>query len=547
MTGFGTLLILFIRSRPGAFWAGLALSFVALLAGTALLGLSGWFITASALAGVAGTGLVFDFFRPSAGIRFLAIARTAARYGERLTTHDATLKFLAAMRVRLLIGFARQPFASMMRLRGAVSLSRLTADIDALDQLYVRVLAPLVALGLSLGMAGVLIGWLASPALALLVVGVVAGTGLVMMGMAARGGDGPARRFGLGLEAQRLRLVDLRIGLVDLAMAGALPAQIEAVRRAGAYTAAARARLERTSHRVALLGGLATAGAAAGSIMLAADHTVPVALAAIAVFVSLGLGEGLMAWQRGVIELGRARLALRRMDLSAGPSDQERGAANEPSCSGHPQSLDFDRVGLIRQAARAPVIEDFSLSLKAGEWVVLTGPSGSGKSTLLGLAAGVEKPTAGAVRIGGVGVDRFDEAGLRARIAVFSQHTQLMRGTIADNLRLACPDADDDQLWDALRCVCLDEVVAARGGLGAALGEGGTGLSGGEMRRLCLARIVLRDTLLILLDEPTAGLDDALAGRVMANLRARWTQKIVLMAAHARVEQSVADRSVQLG
>ncbi|MEW6256643.1 MAG: ABC transporter ATP-binding protein, partial [Pseudomonadota bacterium] len=137
---------LFLAERKGMLAAGLALSALTLLAGVALLGISGWFITATALAGLsAATAMAFDVFAPAAAIRLLAIGRTASRYGERLTTHDAALTLLAGLRERLFRGWAQPGAARALRARPAKLLFRLTADIDALDSLYLRLVVPLAA------------------------------------------------------------------------------------------------------------------------------------------------------------------------------------------------------------------------------------------------------------------------------------------------------------------------------------------------------------------------------------------------------------------
>ena len=160
-----------LREQSTALWRGAALSLIVLLMGVALLGLSGWFITAAAVAGLAGMGAVFDVFRPSAMVRFLALGRTAARYGERLLTHDAVLRALETLPLGVLRGMLRLPSERMAQVRGAQALNRLTADIDALDGLVLRLVFPLAAglLALIISFAG--LWWLADLWIALWVAG----------------------------------------------------------------------------------------------------------------------------------------------------------------------------------------------------------------------------------------------------------------------------------------------------------------------------------------------------------------------------------------
>lgn len=174
MSALWHMLVLFHRAHAGAVWGGLALMLATLAGGALLLGLSGWFIAACAAAGGAGAGIAFEFFRPSAGVRFLALGRAAARWGERVTTHDATLRFLADLRLRLFSGLAALPWAALGPLRRAAALNRVTADVDALDGLYLRLAAPPIALALTLLLAAALLGWLVNGSVALAVTGVVA-------------------------------------------------------------------------------------------------------------------------------------------------------------------------------------------------------------------------------------------------------------------------------------------------------------------------------------------------------------------------------------
>jgi ATP-binding cassette subfamily C protein CydC len=154
---------LILLDQRSAMLRGAALSVVVLARGAALLGLSGWFITAAAAAGLAGTGAVFDVFRPSAMVRFLALGRAAARYGERMLTHEATLRALESLRLRVLSAHLTAPYPRMIQARGAQALNRLTADIDALDGVPLRLVLPAMA-GLAVQvMALIMLWWLVAP------------------------------------------------------------------------------------------------------------------------------------------------------------------------------------------------------------------------------------------------------------------------------------------------------------------------------------------------------------------------------------------------
>ncbi|MFC7552028.1 hypothetical protein ACFQU7_06760 [Pseudoroseomonas wenyumeiae] len=260
---------LFWQERRSALLGGAAMMAMTLLAGIALLGLSGWFITATALAGLSGAALAFDVFIPGAGIRLLALVRTGARYGERLVTHDATLRVLAGLRERLFRGHATTEGAEALQRRPARLLFRLTSEVDALDSLYLRVLAPLTA-ALLVSLA-VLAGlWLAAPALAwpLLVLLLLAG-GLLPWWI-AHAALRPGRRRAAAIEALRSRAIDAAQGQVDLLMAGRTGAQAASIMAADARLAAAEDALSRLETRGAALLFLAGQAALVGTLLIAA-------------------------------------------------------------------------------------------------------------------------------------------------------------------------------------------------------------------------------------------------------------------------------------
>jgi ATP-binding cassette, subfamily C, bacterial CydC len=532
------------QRRPLAYGGALAL--VVLLMGAALLGLSGWFITAAAAAGLAGIGATFDVFRPSAMVRFLALGRTAARYGERLTTHDATLKVLASLRVRLLESFAARPFGEITRLRGARALNRITADVDALDGIPLRLILPIAA-GLAAHLvAFAVLWWLADLRVAAAILAIyLSGTTAVFALSAARAhrASAAAER---AAQSFRARLIDLLRARTDLVVHGRIPAELTALRGADDERRALQARLDRVGRRAgaALTLVASSAGAAALYIglSLAEAGSLTPAIAAMGFFTALGLAETIAPMSRAVTELGRMTLAATRMGevLDAPPAPAPDRAAPRPASTA--PVLALDAVTLHRPGAAAPVFAGFSLALAAGETVALTGASGSGKSTVLELAAGLATANAGTVSLLGHPIADWPESALRDRVMLVAQRARLVAGTLRENLALAAPDADDAALNAVLDTCQLTEVFAAREGLDTLLGPGGGGLSGGQARRVVLARALLRRPALLLLDEPTEGLDHATARAVLNALRAALPDAAILIAAHRKVEIDAAAR-----
>ncbi|CAB4326556.1 thiol reductant ABC exporter subunit CydC [Brucella sp. 191011898] len=527
------VLRLFFRSRAVALYAGIAAATITVLAGIALLGLSGWFITATAIAGLsAATAVAFDVFAPAAGIRLLAILRTGARYLERLVTHDATLAVLAALREKLFRSWAQPSAAHALLKRPARLLFRLTADIDALDSLYLRVLVPIGAALATALFAGVALGFM-HPLFGLLVALTLLVIGLGLPVIAAMRSEPAMRRRAKGTEALRARAIDLVAGQTELLMAGRMEAQQAALVRADAYMGSADKALNRIeiatgaglgiAHAALLAGGLAGVGLLVGAGMIDA----PVAV--LGILIILGAMEPFAALRRGAMELGRTVLAARRV----GPQLEEpaQAACLPLPVPGH--AVVLENVSVRHEGAVATALKGFNLDIAEGERVAVVGTSGAGKSTLFNLLAGEIAAESGSVAV------------LPARL--LTQRTELFQDSLRNNLLLAKPDATDAELIDALQAAGLGEFMQnAPAGLDTALGEGGMGLSGGQARRLALARLFLTDAPLWELDEPTEGLDHATAEDVLARLSEKAVDRTLLIATHIGREAKICNRIIVL-
>ncbi|UVH59770.1 ATP-binding cassette domain-containing protein [Variovorax paradoxus] len=522
----------FLAAQPRPLLLGCLLAAVTVLAGMALLGLSGWFITATALAGLhAATAFTFDVFMPSAGIRLLALGRTASRYGERLVTHDATFAVLATLRVRLFRGWAKAEAARELLMRPARLLFRLTADIDALESLYLRLLVPAAAaLGAAM-LAGVVLGFMhAAMGLALMLWLVTAGWGIAFL--VARRARRPAVQRAHAIEALRARAVDLVAGQTDLVMAGRIDAQREALMNADMHLAKADLALNKLEAAAGFAygsaGTLTLVGVLLAVGLLVGEGVIGAPAAALALLVALTATEPFAALRRGALDAGRTWLAVRRLAPRMSEESASTSTSNEPDAT---LALQLQRVTVVHARSRTPVLSDVTLALNAGERVALIGASGAGKSTLLAAIAGEITPQAGSKSA--------------QPACLLTQRTELFQDSLRDNLRLAAPNATDDQLHAVLHAAGLeDEVRALATGLDTRLGEGGLGLSGGQSRRLALARLLLRPVPLWLLDEPTEALDAATAHDVLHRLVQHAGSRTLLIATHLRREAALADRLV---
>ncbi|KZS50892.1 MULTISPECIES: amino acid ABC transporter ATP-binding/permease protein [Rhizobium] len=527
-TNLKPLLRLFFAERRRALLLGAALSAATVTAGIALLGLSGWFITATSLAGLSAAAITFDVFAPSAGIRLLAIVRTAARYGERLATHDATLGVLAALRERLFRGFAEPSAARTLLYRPARLLFRLTADIDALDSLYLRILVPAtVAIGAALA-ASLALG-LMHPVFGLCFGLFLAGAGLGLPLIAGRGARKHARRRAHGIEGLRSRTIDLVAGQTDLLMAGRLAAQRHAIMAADSYAAHADDRLNRVETGLTFGFGLVSTLLLTASLLavaaLAEAKVITAPVAALGLLVAFAAVEPFAALRRGALELGRTLLAAARIaPRFAAATEPEPLAAPLPG-----YAFSLADVSAFHENSAAPALEGIELTLQQGERLAVIGSSGAGKSSLLALLSG-ELPA----RTGSVAV---------TTATLLTQRTELFEDSLRGNLCLANPDASEGRLLEVLAAAgLLADIEAMPRGIDTPLGEGGIGLSGGQSRRLALARLFLRDTPLWLLDEPTEGLDGATARDVIGRLSSMAAGRSLVIATHIRREADIADR-----
>ncbi|WP_138933436.1 amino acid ABC transporter ATP-binding/permease protein [Roseovarius arcticus] len=519
---------LLVSASPWAMVRGAALSIIVLLMGTALLGLSGWFITATGIAGIAGIGIAFDVFRPSAGVRFLALGRTAARYGERILTHDATLRALAALRVTLLRRQARLGDRDLASLRSEAVLTRIVSDVDALDGVVLRLLLPGLAALATHALVFLALGWLAGWPVAWAVLGGYIPLAALIFWRLARRSIQPSDAVEAQDQKLRRGVIDMIRNRQSLILDARLGKREAALMDLNSDTRTAARALDLADRNAgaalsALFAAVTGLALLTGEWMVARGLVGP-AVGAISVFVALALAETLLQLRRGFSDYGRMVGAARRIggEAKTQPDISERTA------------MDLKNVPIlsIRKS-------NLSLDLDARDAIALTGPSGCGKTSLLMQIAGLAESNG--IAILGRHPRDWPEAALRDVVAMVPQRSALIAGTVRENLYLAT-DARDDEMWRALTAVALDDVIRERGGLDAMLAEAGAGLSGGQARRLTLARAILKSPQLLLLDEPTEGLDPETASRVLSGIQAALPEAAILAVLHRGADHSVFDR-----
>lgn len=526
-----------------------ALLFTTMLAGVGLLGLSGGFLTAAALAGALGMGGTFNFFSPSAGIRALTMARIVSRYFEKLVGHDATLRIARDLRVWFFQRALPLAPARLGSSRTGELLARLITDIGEVDGLMVRAISPLLALaGIALATVGAaaLIYWPA--ALLLLVLALLVGISVPVF--AVRRGD--------AVEAERAQQrASLRTlafeGLEGAADLTALDARDDWALRVDA--AAQQLACSDQRRRGRLIGGNVLHSALAGLGLLAMlwlaltafqAGEVEAPFAATLVFLTVALlevaaGSGI-AWQA----LQSARVAGKRLRQIVDQAPAVQDPAQPRAVAADAAAVVFEQVVFAWPGETRRLLDGVDLQLAPGERIAIRGDSGCGKTTLSALLLRLWDPQQGAVRFGGVDLREFAQDDWYRQIAWLPQGAQVFAGSIADNLRLGDPQAGDDALWAVLAQVRLSDWAQQQGGLAAWVGENGATMSAGQARRLALARALLRNAPIMVLDEPTEGLDVDTAHALLLDLAAALGQRSLLMITHDRLPEGVVQREYRL-
>lgn len=527
----------FLQLYRRHFWRlllGILLAIITLLASTGLLTLSGWFLAASSLAGSAGL-YSFNYMLPAAGVRGAAIIRTAARYFERLVSHDGTFRVLQHLRVftfRRLLPLAP---AGLAVFRQGDLLNRFVADVDTLDHLYLRVISPFLGAVAVIIVVTLGLSWL-DVTLALTLGSMMLFTLLLLPPLFYRAGRPAGETITTQRAYYRLQLTRWLQAQAELSLYGGL----ESSRR---QLDESEQRWQQAQSRQASLAGLSQAlllliSGITVTLMLwlsaggVGEWPQPGALIALFVFCSLAAFEALAPVSAAFLHLGQVFSSADRVSqiINARSGVQFPDGPGDPA----PQvgALELKQVTFTYPNGLSPALHRLSLKIVPGETVALLGPTGCGKTTLLQLLTRAWDPQEGEIWLQGRPLTQWREPALRAAISVVSQRVHLFNQTLRDNLLLAAPGSSDAELAAVLKQVGLETLLTTSEGLNAWLGEGGRQLSGGELRRLAIARALLHDAPIMLLDEPTEGLDAETEQHILTLLARVTAHKTVIMVTH---------------
>ncbi|EOG9060169.1 cysteine/glutathione ABC transporter ATP-binding protein/permease CydC [Vibrio fluvialis] len=520
---------------------GMLLAFVTLCASIGLLTLSGWFLSAAAVAGLTIARETFNYMLPGAFVRGFAMGRTAGRWGERVVSHNATFKLLTDLRIFFFEKLAPMIPGRVSNLRDADLLNRLVADIDAMDHVYLRLISPVTVGVLGIAALTTLLCWF-DMALGLTLGGVLLVLLFVWPVMFYKLGKRNGAELTQHKAEMRVATLDWLQGYSELTIFGA-----ESRYRDAIY--AAQEKLLANQKVNASFTGLASALLLLANgwtlvlmLWLAADGVngqAPDPMIALVVFATMASVELLMPIAGAFQHLGQTLTSARRLNEIILSEPDVKFPSEETRHSGQ-FDITFENLTFNYSGGEQPALKDVSLTIPAGNKVAIVGQTGSGKSTLIQLLCRYWDAQQGDIRIAGMRLQEWKESDLRAAISVVSQRVDILNGSLRDNLIMAKPTANDNELSAMLERVGLGKLLEAPG-LDAWLGDGGRQLSGGEKRRIGIARALLHNGPILLLDEPTEGLDKQTEQQIMALFKSHFENKTVIFITHRLVELETMD------
>ncbi|NOI91678.1 cysteine/glutathione ABC transporter ATP-binding protein/permease CydC [Vibrio splendidus] len=511
---------------------GMLLAFATLSASIGLLTLSGWFISASAVAGLTIARETFNYMLPGGGVRGLAMSRTAGRWGERVVSHNATFKLLTDLRIFFFKKLAPLIPGRISNLRDADLLNRLVADVDAMDHVYLRLVSPVTVGVFGIFFLTLFLMWFDSS------LGLILGSILLIMLLVW-----PILFYKLGKRnggELTQNKADLRVTTLDW---------IEGYSELTLFGAEERYRnaILETQHKLmanqfvnANLTGMASAALMLFNgltlvlmLWLAADGVggnAPDPFIALMAFATMASFELLMPIAGAFQHLGQTLSSARRLNEVI-LSEPEVQFAEEKLDINKPLDITFSNVTFNYPDSERSVLNAVDLTIPATHKVAIVGQTGSGKSTLIQLLTRYWDPKKGYISIAGIELTQWNESQLRESISVVSQRVDILNGTLRDNLLIARPEATDDHLANILKDVGLEKLLE-NNALDSWLGDGGRQLSGGEKRRIGIARAILHDAPILLLDEPTEGLDKQTEHSIMTLFEKHFEGKTVIFITH---------------
>ena len=514
---------------------GTILAITSLSASIGLLSLSGWFLAASFLV---GSTILFNFFYPSSGVRGLAIGRTISRYFERLVTHDATFRVLAELRISVFKKLIPLSPSGLNHFRNSELLNRLVADVDTLDTLYLNLLSPFISAIMVIPFMAIGLSFV-SALLAVLICSTLLALLFIFPAIFYRLGQKSGKKIiqaRAEYRSQFIEWIQLNAEFLLFGLVPQMTQNLEKTEQTWLHSQSKESQLTGFSNAlltfmngilVCVVFLLVTTAIDASS----ADN--PEALVALVIFCVMASAEILMPIGIAFLHLGQLMTAAERLNdlIEQRPLVEFNGSTRWQKIAENQPLVRFEKVTFNYPSNHQATLNGLSFEVNKGQKVAILGKTGSGKSTIFQLLNRHYDPTSGQILLANCNVADYPEATLRSHLVTLSQRVHIFSQTLRDNLLMGNPHATDEQLKLVLEQVELAYLLQEQD-LDLWLGEGGRPLSGGEQRRLGLARILLSNAELVLLDEPTEGLDRETEQQILMLIFAHCQARTLLMITH---------------
>lgn len=530
------------------FWqilCGLSLAFLTLFTSVFLLSLSGWFLASTAFVGIAGL-YTFNYMLPAAGVRAAAITRTAARYMERLVDHNTTFKILAHLRTLAFCKILPLSANQLTQYQRADLLNRFIVDIDALDHLYLKLFSPIVTALITIGVIFIILSNINLP-IAMVITIILTATLLVVPVIFYLAGKELGKNLAKQQSEYRLLLINYLQGQAELILFNAQSRyrkQLDELETNWLHDQQRQSNLMALSSALVLL---ITGFLTLMVIWLITQYTLS-PLVALFVFVCLASSEILAPIPSAFIFLGQVLASASRTTaiFNQKPDIKFVNENESKKVDLSSATLHFENINFSYPNQPFSVLKDFSLMLNQGEHIGIIGKTGCGKSTLLNLINRTWEPTSGNIYFNGTPLNQLDEKTLRQAIAMVPQVIAIFSDTLRKNLLIGNEQATEQQLTEVLEQVGLERLLNTEQGLDLQIGQGGRALSGGEIRRIGIARALLHNSPLILMDEPTESLDLQTEQQIIQLIKHTCKKKTLLMVTHRLTDNPLFDRVISL-
>ena len=541
-----TLLRPYIALYKHYFWQiviGLSLAILTLFASVFLLSLSGWFLASTAVAGVAGL-YTFNYMLPAAGVRAAAIVRTASRYAERLVDHNTTFKILAYLRTLAFSKILPLSANQLAQYQKADLLNRFIVDIDALDHLYLKLFSPIVTALIIIVMLFVGLSYINLP-IALIISIILTITLLAIPVIFYHAGKQLGETLAKQQSEYRALLINYLQGQAELTLFNAQDryrVKLNQLESDWLYHQQKQSTLVALSSALVIL----IAGFLTLLVLWLITHYTLSPLVALFVFVCLASSEILAPIPTAFIFLGQVLASAKRTTALFNQTPDIKFTEQGKVIDLTTAKLQFNDISFSYPNQPFAILNHFSLTIEAGKHIGLIGKTGCGKSTLLNLVTRTWDPTSGNIFINDTPINQLDEPTLRKVIAVVPQVITIFSDTLRKNLLIGDPKASDQQLIDVLQQVELSKLLSTEHGLDLPLGQGGRSLSGGEIRRIGIARALLHNSPLVLMDEPTESLDQQTEQQIIQLIKQTCQDKTLLMVTHRLTDNPLFDQVIEL-